>query len=120
VLSITAVEPFPMIDTRFECRSAGKNGTDGPAFVGISTTRMRYLEPRDPYLKGDDRPAFVPSAILAKPEESEARLNDLQDLHAMTVGDQPRVSLRTSVRKSRSRKRVKLSTQDAPGVAIES
>jgi hypothetical protein len=61
VLSITAVEPFPMIDTRFECRSAGKNGNDGPAFVGISTTRMRYLESRDPYLKGDDRPAFVPS-----------------------------------------------------------
>lgn len=121
VLSITALEPFPMIDTRFECRSAGKNGNDGPAFVGISTTRMRYLEPRDPYLKGDDRPAFVPSAILAKPEESEAGLNNLQDLHAMTVGDQLRVSLRTSVRKSRSRKKVKVSTptQDAPEVAIE-
>src|SRR5208337_2315657 len=29
VLSITAVEPFPMIDTRFECRSAGKNGVNG-------------------------------------------------------------------------------------------
>ena len=121
VLSITALESFPIVDTRFECRSAGKNGIDGPAFVGISTTRMRYLEPRDPYLKGDDRPAFVPSAILAKPEESVAGINDVQDLHAMTAAVQPRVSLRTSVRKSRSRKKVKVSTptQDAPEVAIE-
>ncbi len=121
VLSITAAEPFPMIDTRFECRSAGKNGIDGPAFVGISTTRMRYLEPRDPYLKGDDRPSFVPTAIFAKPEESETGLNDLQDLHAMTAADQPRVSLRTSVKKSRVRKKAKAttSTQDATVVALE-
>jgi hypothetical protein len=122
VLSITALEPFPMIDTRFECRSAGKNGNDGPAFVGISTTRMRYLEPRDPYLKGDDRPGFAPTAIFAKPEESETGLNDLQDLQAMTAPDQPRVSLRTSVKKSRSRKKAKVSTatQDAPEIAIGS
>ena len=78
VLSITALEPFPIIDTRFECRSVGKNGIDGPAFVGISTTRMRYLELRDPNLKGDDRPNFVPSAIFAKPEETEIGLNDMQ------------------------------------------
>jgi len=121
VLSITAVEPFPMIDTRFECRSTGKNGIDGPAFVGISTTRMRYLEPRDPYLKGGDRPNFVPSATLAKPEESEAGINDVQDLNAMTAIDQPRVSLRTSVKKSRSRNKLKVSnpTQDESEVAIE-
>src|SRR5258708_28292742 len=121
VLSITAVEPFPMIDTRFECRSAGKNGNDGPAFVGISTTRMRYLELRNPHLKGDDRPSFAPTAIFAKPEESETGLNDLQDLHAMTAADQPRVSLRASVKKSRSRKKAKVSTatQDAPEIAIE-
>ena len=121
VLSITALEPFPMIDTRFECRSAGKNGIDGPAFVGISTTRMRYLEPRDPCLKGDDRPSFVPVAIFAKPDEGEAGLNDVPDLHAMTAVDQPRVSLRTSVKKFRSRNKAKVSnpTQDATEVAIE-
>lgn len=70
VLSITAVQPFPMIDTRFECRSAGKKGVDGPAFVGITTTRMRYLELRDPHLKSEDRPNFTPTAIFAQPEES--------------------------------------------------
>jgi hypothetical protein len=70
VLSITALEPFPRIDTRFECRSAGRNGADGPAFVGISTTRLRYLELRDPNLKGSDQPNFVPSAPFAKPDET--------------------------------------------------
>jgi hypothetical protein len=121
VISITAVEPFPMIDTRFECRSAGKNGIDGPAFVGISTTRMRYLELRDPGLKGEDRPTFVPSAILAKPEGSGAGLNEVQDPNAINTADPARVSLRTSVRKSRSRKKAKVSStiQDASEVAIE-
>ena len=80
VLSITALEPFPRIDTRFECRSAGRNGTDGPAFVGISTTRLRYLELRDPDLKGEDRPDFVPSAIFAKSDKTEIRVNDIEHL----------------------------------------
>jgi hypothetical protein len=121
VLSIAALQPFPIIDTRFECRSAGRNGTDGPAFVGISTTRMRYLELRAPHLKGDDRPNFVPSAILAKPEESETGLTDVQDLHSMTAADQPRVSPRTSDKKSRARKRARVSnpTQDVTVFAIE-
>ena len=122
VLSITAVEPFPMIYTRFECRSAGKNGTDGPAFVGITTTRMRYLELRDPQLKGDDRPNFVPSAILAKPEEREAGLNDVEHPETMTGdGQAARVSSTTPVKKPRSRKKTKVSnpTVGATEVAIE-
>ena len=122
VLSINAVEPFPMIDARFECRSTGKNGSDGPAFVGISTTRMRYLELRDAYLKGDDRPAFVPSAILAKPEESEVGLNDTQHLDTMTADDHaPRIVPPAPVKTSRPRKTAKVSnpTQDATVVASE-
>jgi hypothetical protein len=118
VLSIAALEPFPIVDTRFECRSAGKNGLDGPAFVGISTTRMRYLELRDPHLRGDDRPSFVPSAIFAKPEETEVGLNDTQHIDS---ADAP-VSLATAVKKSRPRKKTKASnpTKDAAAVAIES
>ena len=122
VSSITTLESFPIVDTRFECRSAGKNGIDGPAFVGISTTRMRYLEPRDPYLKGDDRPNFVPSAILAKPEETKVGLSDIQHPDTMTAYDHaPRVVPPVPVKKSRARKRAKPSipTQDAPEVAIE-
>lgn len=122
VLSIAVREPFPIIDTRFECRLAGKNGIDGPVFVGISTTRMRYLEPRDSDLKGDDRPNFVPSAIFAKPEESEVGVNDMQHLHTTTAaGRAPRASLPTPAKKSRSRKKAKASnpTQEATVVAIE-
>ncbi len=122
VLSITAREPFPMIDTRFECRSAGKNGTDGPAFVGISTTRMRYLELRDPNLKGEDRPNFIPSAILAKPEEAEVRLNGIEHLDTTTADDQAApMSPPTSDRKHRSRKRIKAvsPTQNGSIIAIE-
>ena len=122
VLSITALESLPIIDTRFECRSAGKNGIDGAAFVGISTTRMRYLEPRDPYLKGDDRPNFVPSAILAKPEKTEVGLNAIQHSDTVTADDQaPRAVLPAPVKKSRARKKAKPSvpTQHASEVAIE-
>jgi hypothetical protein len=122
VLSIAALEPFPIIDTRFECRSAGRNGTDGPVFVGISTTRMRYLESRDPNLKGDDRPNFVPSAIFAKPEKTKAGLNGTHICFAMTADDHaaPASSL-PPVKKSRSRKKAKASnpTTDATGVQIE-
>src|SRR5258708_876520 len=103
VLSITAIEPFPMIDTRFECRSAGKNGNDGPAFVGISTTRMRYLEPRDPYLKGDDQPGFPPTAIFGKPEDSEVGVKDVQHLDRLASDDQAqRVGSPPPVKKTRS------------------
>jgi len=119
VLSIGALEPFPIVDTRFECRAAGKNGIDGPAFVGISTTRMRYLELRDIRLKGDDRPNFVPSAIFAKPEETAVGLNDTHHVDTMT-GD-ARVSLAAAVKKSRARKKTKAAspTKDATAAAIE-
>ncbi len=119
VLSIGALEPFPIVDTRFECRAPGKNGVDGPAFVGISTTRMRYLELRDIRRKGEDRPNFVPSAIFAKPEETEAGLNGGQGVDTMTADG--RVSLATAVKKSRARKKTKASspTKDATAAAVE-
>lgn len=122
VLSIAALEPFPIVDTRFECRSVGRNGIDGPAFVGISSTRMRYLEPRDPDLKSDDRPNFVPSAIFAKPEQAEVVFNDIQHLDTIAADDHaPRVVPPAPVKKSRPRKKAKVSnpTQEATVVAIE-
>ena len=118
VLSITALEPFPIIDTRFECRAVGKNGIDGPVFVGISTTRMRYLELRDPDLKGADRPTFVPSAIFAKPEVG---LNGVQ--HSDTMNSDARASAATAVKKSRSRKKTSKTSnpsKDATSAAIGS
>jgi hypothetical protein len=77
VMSVTPLDAFPIVDTRFEYRSAGRNGNDGPVSIGISTTRMRYLELRDRDLKGADRPDFVPSAIFSNPKESEIRLRGI-------------------------------------------
>lgn len=122
VLSITAVEPFPMIDTRFECRSPGKKGLDGPAFVGISTTRMRYLELRNPHLKGEDRPTSAPTAIFAKPEESAAVVSDMQHPKTSTVDDRRhQIVSPLPAKKSRARKKAiaSIPTQDASAVAIE-
>jgi hypothetical protein len=69
VQRITVREDVSTIVTRFECRSA-KTGSraNKHSFVGMSTTPMRYLEFRDPDLKGDDRPNFVPVSISATPE----------------------------------------------------
>ena len=126
VLSISAREPFPRIDIRFECRSAGKNGTDGPAFVGISTTRLRYLELRDINLKGDDRPNSVPSAIFAKPDKTEPKLHDLEHLDTTSADNRaPRAVPLAPVKKSRPGKKAKVSNAtpdaaDAAVVAIES
>jgi hypothetical protein len=122
VLSINALEPFPSIDTRFECRSARKNGTDGPAFVGISTTRMRYLELRDPNLKGDDRPNFVPSAIFVTPDKAESISGDIALSNTRTAAVDASASATTPpVKKSRPREKAKVSnaTQDATVIAIE-
>ena len=121
-MSIAALEPFPIVDTRFECRSVGRNGTDGPAFVGISSTRMLYLELRDPDLKGDDRPNFVPNAIFAKPEQTEVVLNDVQHLGTMTTVVHATSVAPNPIKKTRSRKKAKAvsPTQDVTVVAIES
>lgn len=122
VLSITALKPFPIIDTRFECRAAGKNGIDGPAFIGITSTRMRYLEPRNPDLRGDDRPNFVPRAIFAKPEPREAGGNNVQHPEATNPDDRAAQAVSPPpVKKSRARKKAKASIPipDATVVAIE-
>ena len=118
VLSISALKPFPIIDTRFECRSVGRNGIDGPVFVGISTTRMRYLELRDPDLKGADRPDFVPSAVFAKPEEPQVGRNG----NGRTMAADARMSPAAAARKPRARKKAKAPNpqSDLAAVAIES
>jgi hypothetical protein len=69
---ISVVEHFPLLEARFDGRSTqGRKGMTKQSIVGISTTRMRYLEFRDPQLKGSDRPSFVPVSISAKPEGRE-------------------------------------------------
>jgi hypothetical protein len=39
-----------------------------PVMVGLVSTRMRYIELRNPDLKGSDRPEFTPTSLLFAPE----------------------------------------------------
>lgn len=106
VTRVSASRPFPIIHARFECRLTGKNGADGAAFIGISTTRMRYLELRNPDLKGADQPDFVPASILARPEGLGADLTEMSEPPATNSTDQtPRLTPATRVKKVRSERK---------------
>jgi hypothetical protein len=69
VESSRVIEGFPHVTVRFEGR-APERRTSHPAavFVGISSTRMRFLEHRDLGAKGADRPHHVPVSLLRVPE----------------------------------------------------
>jgi hypothetical protein len=69
VEEVTTLADTPTFRVRFECSSA--KGPRPTTFVGISSTRPRYLEVRDPEVKGADRPRFVPISLLHQPAESE-------------------------------------------------
>ena|ERR1700688_531578 len=66
--SVTVTDGLPHVAVRFECRAPERGKSRPPVFVGISTTRMRFLERRDLNLKGDDRPTYVPVPLLRVPE----------------------------------------------------
>jgi len=70
VQSVTVTDGFPHVAVRFECRAPAPERGESrpPVFVGISTTRMRFLERRDLNMKGDDRPTYVPVPLLRVPE----------------------------------------------------
>ena len=69
VEEVTTLAETPTFRVRFECSSA--KGSRQSTFVGVSTTRARYLELRDPEVKGADRPRFVPRSLLHQPAEPE-------------------------------------------------
>jgi hypothetical protein len=58
----------PLVKVRFESFSASRHRTDLPVTVGFIPAPMRRLERRDCDAKGGDRPRFVPSSRLRKPE----------------------------------------------------
>jgi len=69
VEQVTILAATPTFQVRFECSSA--KGLRQTTFVGISTTRARYLELRDPEVKGADQPRFVPISLLHQPADPE-------------------------------------------------
>jgi hypothetical protein len=58
----------PSVTVRFDYISVSRKNSHPVSSVGISTTRMRYLERRDINVEGIDRPRYVPVPIIEKPE----------------------------------------------------
>ena len=61
VQSIGIVDGAPSISVRFECHSLRRTKSRSTTFVGITTTRARYLERRQMNGKERDRPKYFPS-----------------------------------------------------------
>ena len=71
VETIQAMNDRPRLLVRFECRATIGRQYYPAVREGIATTAMRYLEHRDPNIKGIDQPHFVPASLLERPEELE-------------------------------------------------
>lgn len=68
VQSLKVIDGIPHVTVRFEGRAPEGRSSRPAAFVGISTTRMRFLQRRDVHAKGEDRPHDAPVALLRVPE----------------------------------------------------
>ncbi len=71
VEAMRAINGRPRIVVRFECRAIRGRQYYPAVRAGGTTTAMRYLEDRDPNIKGIDEPHFVPASLLERPEELE-------------------------------------------------
>ena len=71
VETLQAIKGRPRIVVRFECRVSRGRQYHPPVRAGVTTTAMRYLEDRDPNIKGIAQPHFVPASLLERPEELE-------------------------------------------------
>jgi hypothetical protein len=71
VETIQAINDKTRIVVRFECRVTRGCQYHPAVSVGIATIAMRYLEDRDPNIKGIDEPHFIPASLLERPEELE-------------------------------------------------
>ncbi len=70
VLSLKVLDGIARVTVRFECRTSEKARLHSIAFVGLISTRMRFLELRDPNIKEIDRPHYTPLSLLRAPEAS--------------------------------------------------
>ncbi len=78
VRSLKVIDGIPYVDVRFEGRVPERRSLRAAAFVGTSTTRMRFLQRRDVEANGADRPHDPPVALLRVPETSIERLSVLK------------------------------------------
>ena len=80
VETMRAINGRPLIVVRFECRVSRGRQYYPAVRAGVTTTAMRYLEDRDPNIKGIDEPHFVPASLLERPEELELVVPQLSSI----------------------------------------
>jgi len=68
VVRVESHDGTPLIMVRYQSFSRSRNRIDPPITLGWITAPMRRLERRDSSAKGSDRPRFVPTSRLRKPE----------------------------------------------------
>ena len=71
VETLQAIKGRPRLVVSFECRVRRGRLYYPAVRAGVATTAMRYLELRDPNIKGIDQPHFVPPSLLERPEDLE-------------------------------------------------
>src|SRR5260370_17062486 len=86
VETMQVINGRPRIVVRFECRVSRGRQYYPAVRAGMATTAMRYLEDRDPNIKGIDEPHFVPASLLERPEELELVV---PQLGVLTTPSQP-------------------------------
>jgi hypothetical protein len=59
---------LPLLTVKFECSRHPEK--ERPVMVGLVSTRMRYVELRNPDLKAMDQPEFTPTSVLYAPEDN--------------------------------------------------
>ena len=88
VQSSKMIDGIPHVTVRFEARAPERRNSHSAAvFVGISTTRMRFLEQRDLGAKGDDRPHHVPVSLLRVPETPIHKLRAVEPKNSISTGE---------------------------------
>ena len=71
------------VAVKFECRRA-RGMDNAPVLVGLTTTAMRYVEPRKIESRGIDRPTRPPVSLLRCPEQSDSSGNEPAGLGAIS------------------------------------
>jgi hypothetical protein len=92
VQSLKVIDGIPYVTVRFEGRAPEGRSSRAAAFVGISTTRMRFLQRRDVEAKGEDRPHDPPVALLRVPETPIERLSIRKPGTSVLNDDAPSVA----------------------------
>ena len=82
VMSVDVRDALPSIRVEIAFGLTTPKRSYRPVGAGITSTRMRFIELRDPDLNGQDKPDFVPVSLLRQPEAPAAAALQLETVDA--------------------------------------